>query len=256
MKKKFNSPDIITPSTLKKEDNSPIIPQRSKIKYNLTIHKRNDLTEKQKELLSLATSKETKIIFVVGPAGTAKTFCAIQAALELINSKRVSDLIYVRSAVESSDSKLGFLPGEANEKMAPYIQPLLDKLSEFLSKGDIDMLNKEERIIGMPVGYLRGLSFNAKVIINDEAQNMTEKEIFTLLTRIGKFSKLFILGDLEQSDINGRSGLNAMVSCYDNEESRVNGIHVFRFTEDDIVREDVIQFLIQKYRKMKLDSKK
>lgn len=167
----------------------------------------------------------------------------------MINEKRVSDLIYIRSAVECSDAKLGFLPGEADEKMTPYIQPLLDKLNEFLSKGDIDILLKEERVTGVPVGFLRGLSWNAKVIIVDESQNMTYKELFTLITRIGEFSKVFILGDPEQSDINGKSGFIKMISYFDDEESRQNGIHVFRFNENDIVRSGLVQFIIQKIRR-------
>lgn len=231
------------------KDSSPIIPQRPKLKSTLHIYQR-DLTDKQKEFLKLAENKDAKLIFVSGPAGTSKTYLAVKTALEMINAKRVSDLIYIRSAVESSDSKLGFLPGEADEKMAPYIQPLLDKMTEFLPKGDIDLLLKEERVSAVPVGFLRGLNWNAKVIITDEAQNMTYKELFTLITRVGEFSKVFILGDPEQSDINGKSGFLKMISHFDDEESRQNGIHVFRFTEDDIVRSGLVQFIIKKVKKV------
>lgn len=229
-------------------DHSPLIPQRSKLKTTLKIYQR-ELTEKQHQFLDLASDKQTKIIFVSGPAGSSKTFLAVLQALKMINEKRVSDLVYIRSAVESSDTKLGFLPGEADEKMAPYIQPLLDKLTEMLPKGDIDVLVKEERVTGVPVGFLRGLNWNAKVIIADEAQNMTYKELFTLITRTGEFSKVFILGDPEQSDINGKSGFIKMISHFDDEESRQNGIHVFRFTEDDIVRSGLVQFIIKKVKK-------
>lgn len=231
------------------KDRSPLIPQRTKLRSTLHIATR-ELTNKQKQFLELATGKETKLVFVSGPAGTSKTYLAVKAALEMINAKRVSDLIYIRSAVESSDSKLGFLPGEADEKMAPYIQPLLDKLGEFLPKSDIDVLKKEERVSAVPVGFLRGLNWNAKVIIADEAQNMTKKELFTLITRIGEFSKVFIVGDPDQSDINGKSGFVAMRECFDDEESRQNGIHVFRFTEDDIVRSGLVQFIIKKVKKV------
>jgi phosphate starvation-inducible PhoH-like protein len=175
---------------------------------------------------------------------------AVKVALEMLCvTKRISDLIYIRSAVESSDSKLGFLPGEANEKMAPYIQPLLDKLIEFLSQGDIDLLLKEDRVTGVPVGFLRGLSWNAKAIICDEAQNLTHKELFTLITRVGEFSKVFILGDPDQSDINGKSGFTKMLAQFDDEDSRQNGVHVFRFTEEDIVRSGLVQFIIKKMKK-------
>jgi phosphate starvation-inducible protein PhoH len=122
-------------------------------------------------------------------------------------------------------------------------------MSEMLPKGDIDILKKEERVAGVPVGFLRGLNWNAKVIIADEAQNMTYKELFTLITRTGEFSKVFILGDPDQSDINGKSGFIKMISHFDDEESRQNGIHVFRFTEDDIVRSGLVQFIIKKIKK-------
>lgn len=231
-----------------KQDCSPTIPQRSKLKSTLKIFER-EFTEKQKNFLDLASDKTVKIIFVSGPAGTAKTYLSIYHALNMINQKRVSDLIYIRSAVECSDAKLGFLPGEIDEKMAPYIQPLLDKLSEIINKGDIDTLLREERVTGIPVGFLRGLNWNAKVIIADEAQNMTYKELFTLITRTGEFSKVFILGDPDQSDINGKSGFIKMISHFEDEESRQNGIHVFRFTEDNIVRSGLVQFIIKKIKK-------
>jgi phosphate starvation-inducible protein PhoH and related proteins len=236
----------IEPNEVK--DTSPIIPQRNKIKNQLSIHQRN-LNEKQKQFLELAMDKTTKIVFVSGPAGTSKTYMAVYAALTLLNQRRVSDLIYIRSAVESSEAKLGFLPGEADDKMAPYLAPLMDKLLELLPKGDIDTLKKEERISSIPVGFLRGLNWNAKVIISDEAQNMTFKELFTLITRTGEFSKVFILGDPEQSDINGKSGFLKMLSYFDDEESKAAGIQVFRFSDDDIVRSGLVQFIIKKVKK-------
>ena len=230
------------------KDTSPIIPQRNKIKSLLSIHQRQ-LNEKQKQFLELAMDKNTKIVFVSGPAGTSKTYMAIYAALTLLNQRRVSDLIYIRSAVESSEAKLGFLPGEADDKMAPYLAPLVDKLSELLPKGDIDTLKKEDRISSVPVGFLRGLNWNAKVIISDEAQNMTFKELFTLITRTGEFSKMYICGDSSQSDINGKSGFVKMIGCFDDEESRQNGIHVFRFGTEDIVRSGLVRFIVEKINK-------
>lgn len=242
--------EVTTPRTNETftQDRSPVIPQRSKLKTSLHIYQR-PLTDKQNQFLNLASDKSVKIIFVSGPAGTSKTFLAVLQALKMINDKRVSDLIYIRSAVESSDVKLGFLPGEAGQKLAPYIQPLVDKLAELLPKNDVDILLKEERVVGIPVGFLRGLNWNAKVIIADEAQNLTFKELFTLITRTGEFSKVFILGDPEQSDINGKSGFIKMISNFDDDESRQNGIHVFRFTEDDIVRSGLVQFIIKKVKK-------
>jgi phosphate starvation-inducible PhoH-like protein len=229
----------------KKKDTSPKVHQNEKIKESVRIDERQ-LTSKQIELLNLLQNKTTKLVFISGPAGTAKTYTSILAGLTLLNHKRVSEIIYVRSIVESSDSKLGFLPGEMDEKMSPYIQPLIDKLEELLPKHDIDKLKKEERIHGFPINFLRGLSWNAKCIVADEAQNMSKKELITLITRVGEFSKLFICGDPDQSDINGKSGFVPMMNVFDDEESRNNGIYVFKFDEDDIVRSGLVKFILKK----------
>jgi phosphate starvation-inducible PhoH-like protein len=247
MKKRNVEPNVAVNLNSKK-DNSPIIPQRNKIRNEITIYQR-EFNERQKQFLQLAQDKATKIVFVSGPAGTSKTYMSVYHALQLLNQRRVSDLIYIRSAVESADSKLGFLPGEAGDKMAPYLQPLLDKLAELLPKCDIDSLQKDQRVSAVPVGFLRGLNWNAKVIIADEAQNMTYKELFTLITRTGEFSKVFIIGDPDQTDINGKSGFIKMINQFEDQESRDNGIHVFRFTDDDIVRSGLVQFIIKKARK-------
>jgi len=233
----------------KVQDTSPSIPQRNKIKNLVSINTRN-LNDKQKEFLEIALDKSTKIIFISGPAGTSKTYMSVYAALHLLNDRRVSDLVYIRSAVESSDNHLGFLPGAMDDKMYPYLQPLLDKLTELLPKNDIDVLMKEKRITAIPVGFLRGLHWNAKAIIADESQNLSYKELFTLITRIGEFNKVFILGDPDQSDINGKSGFTKMMNVFDNDESKNNGIRVFKFTENDIVRSELIKFIMKKAKPM------
>ena len=248
-KRKLQSPTFNEESIqTDKPDKSPIIPQRNKLRSPLTIFQR-ELTPKQQEFINLALDKQSKLIFISGPAGTSKTYLAVYVALMLLNMRRMSDLIYIRSVVESADSKMGFLPGEADEKMAPYIQPLLDKLAELLPKNNIEILKKEERITAVPVGFLRGLNWNAKIIIADEAQNMTQKELLTMMTRTGEFSKVLILGDPEQSDINGKSGFIKMMSYFDDEESKEQGIHVFRFGEEDIVRSGLVRFIIKKIKK-------
>ena len=228
-----------------KNDTSPKIHQNEKLRDKISISERS-LTERQIELLNVLNDKNTKLVFISGPAGTAKTYTSILSGLHLINDKRVSEIVYVRSVVESSDTKLGFLPGEMDEKMSPYVQPLIDKLEELLSKNDIEKMKKEERIHGFPINFLRGLNWNAKCIVADEAQNMTKKELTTLITRVGEFSKLYICGDSEQSDINGKSGFLPMLQLFDDEESRQNGIHIFRFTEDDVVRSGLVKFILKK----------
>jgi phosphate starvation-inducible PhoH-like protein len=228
------------------KDKSLIVHQNDKLGRQIQIKQRPDLTNKQKEFLKLALDNNTKIIFVSGPSGSSKSFLAVLASLELMNLKKLSDLIYIRSIVESSDNKMGFLPGDASEKLSPYLEPLLEKLEEMLDTSDINQLQKEKRIQGKPTGYLRGLSWNAKAIIMDEAQNSTKKELTTLMTRVGHFSKLFICGDPMQSDINGKSGFAEMCNIFNDNESKEKGIHVFYLTEEDIVRSEIVKYIVKK----------
>ena len=228
------------------KDKSPIVHQAEKLERPVQIRQRPDLTNKQKEFLKLALDNNTKVIFLSGPSGSSKSFLATLAVLELMNLKKVSDLIYIRSIVESSENKMGYLPGNAEEKLTPYIEPLMEKLDELLFAADVNALLKDKRIDGKPTGYLRGLSWNAKGIIMDEAQNSTRKELITLLTRVGQFSRLFICGDPMQSDINGKSGFAEICNIFDDEESKKNGIHVFYLTEEDIVRSELVKFIVKK----------
>lgn len=244
-KKKRSSKNAQLESQLTK-DASPVVHQNEKLGRQVNIRQRPDLTEKQKQFLKLALDNNTKIIFVSGPSGSSKSFLSTLAVLELMNMKKLSDLIYIRSIVESSDHKMGYLPGDANEKLSPYLEPLMEKLEEMLGRSDIQMLQKEQRIQAKPTGYLRGLSWNAKGIIMDEAQNSTKKELVTLLTRIGHFSKMFVCGDPLQSDINGKSGFADMCNAFDDQESRDKGIHVFYLTEEDIVRSEIVKYIVSK----------
>jgi phosphate starvation-inducible PhoH-like protein len=232
-------------STETKTDRSAVVHQDDKIKVPLNIFDR-PLSGNHKKFVDLAISRDTKMIIAIGPAGTAKTYLAVYVSLLLMNQKKVSDLIYVRSVVESSDVKMGFLPGEKNDKMSPYIQPLVDKLDELLPVHDIKKLQAEKRIEALPVGYLRGLNWNAKAIIGDEMQNCTRKELITLMTRVGEFSKLFLIGDPSQADINGKTGLKELYKLFSDDESKANGIYTFEFTEEDIVRSRLVQFITKK----------
>ena len=103
----------------------------------------------------------------------------------------------------------------------------------------------------MPISFLRGLNWNAKVVLLDEAQNVSNKELVTFITRMGEFSKVFILGDPSQNDINGKSGFVNVMNVFNNEESRQNGIFTFEFTEDDIVRSALVKFIVKKLKEIK-----
>lgn len=230
-----------------KEDNSPHVPQNPKFKEGLSIRELN-WTEKQKAFIELALNKETKIIFVKGPAGSSKSLISVYCALKLLQDKKISDILYVRSPVESSESHLGFLPGSADEKMECYTLPFKDKLEELLPKNQIDVLEKQERICSAPVNYMRGASYNAKCLILDEAQCSSQKEIITVLTRIGKFSKCFVLGDEMQTDLppNRAGAFVKLYNLFNDEDSKSKGVHTFEFNEDDILRSEIVKFLVKK----------
>lgn len=230
-------------------DHSPKVFQRSKIRETFTIR---DLqwTPKQLEFINLAVhNKDVKVLLVNGPAGTAKTILSVYCSLQLINTKKISDIIYLRSAVESSDKAIGFLPGTIQDKMHFYNLPFIDKLEELLSKNDIIKLQKEERISIFPVNFCRGMSWNAKSIILDEAQNSTIKEIITVLTRIGKFSKCFVLADPLQTDLNNgkRGAFEQVFNLFSDDESKKFGIYTFQFGNEDILRSDLVKFLVKKF---------
>ena len=206
-------------------------------------------TDKQKEFFQIALHPDTKIMFVEGPAGTAKTLLSTYCGLQLLNMKAISDIMYLRSAVESADRSLGFLPGSAEEKLRFFNLPFLDKLDELLCETRIEKLETENRISMFPVNFARGMNWKHKCVILDEAQNSTEKEITSVLTRMGKGCKSFILADPMQTDLrseNIQGGFSRMSEVFSDEESQNMGIHVFKFTEEDIMRSELVKFIIKK----------
>jgi len=237
---------------VKKADDSLKVPQREKIKDSLTIRSLK-WTEKQKQFIELATNKDTRIIFVNGPAGTSKSILSTYVSLLLLNEKKISDIIYIRSAVESSDSKIGYLPGDANEKLQYYNLPFLEKLDELLSRAEVDKLEKDARISMYPINYSRGMSWAAKAIILDECQNSTKKEIITVLTRLGEFSRCFVLADPMQTDLpsNKAGGFEDLFKLFSDEDSKSMGIYTFTFNEEDIVRSKIVRFIVNKLKSSK-----
>lgn len=235
----------------RKKDSSPHVPQEGKLKEKLTLRDFK-WTDNQKKFLEIALAKDTRIMLVEGPAGTSKTMMAVYSALSLLSEKKISDIIYLRSAIESSDAKIGYLPGSHEEKMAVYNMPFEDKLHELLPKAQVEMLVKEAKVTAHPVNFTRGLSWNVKCLIFDECQNSSAKEIMTVLTRLGQFSRAFILADPMQSDlpIGKRGGSEQIFDLFNNAESRDMGIHVFRFTENDIMRSELVRFLVKKFREL------
>lgn len=207
-----------------------------------------NLTKKQKEFLKIAFDENTKIVFLSGPSGCSKTFLAVYAALQLYNmSEDYKDILYVRTTAESAERSLGFLPGIAIEKFEPFLIPLEEKLHELLKdKNQINYLFENQIIEPLPVNFIRGASWKNKIVHFEEAQNATFKELTTVITRIGQNCKIFICGDPMQSDINGKSGFADMLSLFEGYDSEKQGIHVFKFFEEDIMRSEILKFIVKK----------
>lgn len=241
---------------IEKIDTSPQVSQHEKLKEKIVIKERSDLTSKQLELLNIIQDKNSKIVFIRGPSGSTKSFCGILSGLRLLNLKKISEIIYIRSAVESADHKLGYLPGDIDVKFNPYLMPLYDKLNELLSKNDIQKLEKEERINAIPISFLRGRQFNCCLMILEEAQNMSFKEILTAITRIGPFTKAIVIADPDQSDINGKSGFSKFFDLFNDEESKKEGIFCFEFNKNDILRSDIVRFIIEKVESLSISTTK
>jgi|TARA_R110000824_G_scaffold42887_2_gene125695 phosphate starvation-inducible PhoH-like protein len=207
---------------------------------------KHNLSEKQKDFVDLALDPEVKIMLINGPAGSTKTYVAIYAALRLLSQNSDLDLLYARTIIESADRNMGALPGTADEKFNPYMLPLLDKLEEFLKPSDCHRLFAEKRIEALPVNFLRGANWINKIVVADEAQNFTFKELTTLITRIGEDTKLFVCGDFMQSDINGKSGYRAMCDRFCDDTSKKMGIHTFKFGIEDIKRSRILKYIVKR----------
>lgn len=239
--------DLVAEQTEHPKDTSPRVYQRDKINFDFNC-RQLPWTEKQKSLIELLLDKKTRCVFIEGPAGVSKTCVAVYAGLQLLKLKKASDIIFVRSAVESADSKIGYLPGTIDEKFEAYMAPFTEKMEEFLDAGTIKRLHADKRVSAMPVNYIRGLHWPAKVIIVDECQNITFKELVTTITRLGEFSKIIFLGDPYQSDlpVNKSGGFSKMCKMFNGEDSQEHGVYHFKFTKEDIVRSEFVKFIVNK----------
>ena len=182
----------------------------------------------------------------VGPAGTGKTYLAVAAAVQAFRDKQVNRIILTRPAVEAGE-KLGFLPGDLQEKVDPYLRPLYDALYEMLGM-EAFQKNLQRGIIEVaPLAYMRGRTLNDAFIILDEAQNTTAEQMRMALTRFGFGSKLVVTGDATQVDLpSGRqSGLVNAAQVLDG----VPGIGIVRFSEQDVVRHEIVGAIIRAYEK-------
>jgi phosphate starvation-inducible PhoH-like protein len=189
----------------------------------------------------LEAIKHNDVVFGIGSAGTGKTYVAASYAAGELFHRRINKIILTRPNVETGRG-LGFLPGELDEKYAPYLQPFEQVFVRTLGKGFYEYALKSKDIEPRPIGFMRGSSFDNAVILVDEAQNLTKTELKMLLSRIGKGCKVILSGDPKQVDIPD-SGLNDAVKRLDGLE----GIEVVRFLDEDIVRSKMCKQIILAY---------
>ena len=189
--------------------------------------------------------RKNDIVFGVGPAGTGKTYLAVAAAVATLNLKKVKRIILTRPAVEAGE-KLGFLPGDLNEKVDPYLKPLFDALNDMLDFDTVSRLMDKQIIEIAPLAFMRGRTLNDAFIILDEAQNTTSSQMKMFLTRIGFNSKCIVTGDVTQVDLdkNIKSGLIDAQSILKD----IEGISFCSFDETDVVRHSLVRRIIEAYK--------
>jgi phosphate starvation-inducible PhoH-like protein len=184
------------------------------------------------------------MVFGIGPAGTGKTYLAVAAAVASLLSKSVARIVLARPAVEAGE-KLGFLPGDLQDKVDPYLRPLYDALYDLLDYEKVSRLLERNAIEVAPIAFMRGRTLNDAFVIIDEAQNTTTEQMKMVLTRIGFGSKVVVTGDITQIDLpTGRvSGLVEAISVL----AGVKGISFVYFDETDVVRHKLVQAVIRAY---------
>lgn len=228
-------------------DKSPKVFQREKLSQELHIRERDDMTEKQINILKTAMDKDTRCIFLNGVFGSGKTWLSVLASLKLLNQKKVDQIIYVRNPVESSSTgKMGYLKGSLEEKLEPYASIIYDKLEELLPPQEIELLKQENRVEAIPLGFCRGKSWNCKAVIVDEASCISYEDAILLISRCGEFTRIFFIGDEKnQADIKN-PGLEKMISKFNDEISRENGIFCYELYEkQDVVRSGFLRFVLE-----------
>jgi phosphate starvation-inducible PhoH-like protein len=200
----------------------------------------------QEKYIIQLTDPETDIVMVSGPAGTGKTYLAMLAAIQAMRSGDCKKILLTRPAVAVDDEKHGFLPGDLNAKMEPWVRPLFDVLREFYSTQELEYMVEEQIIEITPLAFCRGRNFKHSWIILDEAQNATPSQMKMLMTRIGEGSKIVITGDVEQTDRktldNGLLDLKQRILTH-----KVPGMAVCEFDHKDIRRHEIIEHILNMY---------
>jgi len=193
------------------------------------------------------TISKKDITFCIGPAGCGKTFLSVHRALRELGDKesKIDGIVIVKPLVEAAGEKIGFLPGDVEEKTAPFMMSFYYNMEQIIGKQRLQILKDSNIIQVIPMAYMRGITLANKFVILDEAQNATPEQIKMFVTRIGENSKYIITGDLEQSDIQKhKSGLEDAVKRF----AGVHGVGLASFKEKDVVRHSLVRRLLKRYK--------
>src|SRR6187397_3554691 len=240
---KLSNADVKTASDLVAED--PTVDLREHfLKGSLTPGKRRVAPKSINQRKYLDAIDSHDIVFGIGPAGTGKTYLAMAQAVSFLIAKKVTRIILARPAVEAGE-KLGFLPGDLQEKINPYLRPLYDALYDMLDVERVERLLERGTIEVAPIAFMRGRTLNDAFVILDEAQNTTSEQMKMFLTRLGFGSKAVVTGDVTQIDLpTGRmSGLVQAMEVV----GKVDGISFIYFDERDVVRHKLVQAIVKAY---------
>ena len=202
----------------------------------------NALSKNQNKFVDSCAHND--IVFVIGPAGTGKTFLSVVLAVKALKEKIIEKIVITRPVVEAGEN-LGFLPGDLQDKINPYLRPIYDSLDEILPKKKIKQFIDNGIIEIVPLAYMRGRTLKNSYILLDEAQNTVSSQIKMFLTRMGKNSKMIITGDITQIDLKSRkeSGLVDAIKRFNNTE----GIGIVQLKEQDVLRHKLVKKILSKY---------
>lgn len=208
------------------------------------------LRQNQKQYVE--TIERSSITFCYGPAGTSKTFTACYTALQMLQNKKIKEVILCKPIQEAGE-KLGFLPGDINDKVDPYMKSYKSNIEKIIGVELTKTLFDKKVIRFEPLAYMRGDTFDDALMILDEAQNATYKQLMLFVTRMGRDSKVVVTGDVSQHDIAlAHVSLPGFIDLIKD----VNGVGVHKFNESDIVRAKILQEVVARYDKWKIQNNK
>lgn len=199
-------------------------------------------TEKQESVIDCILHPKTNIVLIESVAGCGKSLISLYAALFALKEKIVNKILYIRSPVESCDAKLGFLPSDADAKLAPYFAPAEDLILSMISKPDMERLKNDELLSILAPGFCQGHSFHNSFVVLDEAQQLSSQNLETVCSRFGKRSKMLIIGSKRQVNIRN-SGFMKVFDAFNTDAAKAKGIHCFTFDKSDSMRSPIAEFL-------------